>query len=139
MLIRNSADRLLKMCRQPSSATLNVHGKEGEGEATDLGMVFKKGNHTSAFNCYALLHLFYCIHSFIWQSQNSMIPCRSQQPPPAVSIPDDFFPVLIQPSCIFVHLVLASNSWPSSWSFVMWSLPHKHLLRQSVIVFCVTI
>jgi hypothetical protein len=46
------------MCRQPSSVTLNVHSREREGEAADLGTVFQKGNLTSAFSCITVIVLY---------------------------------------------------------------------------------
>jgi hypothetical protein len=54
-----------------------------------------------------------------------MIPCCSQQHPPAVPIIDDSFPVLNQHSWIFMNLVLPPNTWPSFWAFGMWTLPNK--------------
>ena len=72
----------------------------------------------SVFPNFLLVDTFSFIHSFIhWRVQNSMIPCRSQELLPFLSIMYFFLPPFSTDySSILAHLILPSISWPTSQS-----------------------
>ena len=56
-------------------------------------------------------------HSFPWHLQNAMIPCRSREPLPFLSVTYFFLPPFsTNYSSILSHLILSSISWPTSQS-----------------------